>query len=102
LIVRSICDHYKCLPSDVENLTLDQITLLIVDTDDLAKLAGRRRASAGRLQSEGLMPRVPGGSLVQRIRAEKQRAKQGDRRARRERRAQRRADMIARLEAGEL
>ena len=91
MIVRMICEKYHKLPNEVEELTLDQIFLLIVDEKRLEKLGTRRQTSVHQLQREGVIPFTSGGSLVQRIRAQKlieakQALKAGKRQRRRERR----------------
>lgn len=95
MIVRRICEKYTCLPSDVENLTLDQILLLVMDEKRLERIGGVRQTSVQQLQHDGLVPPTSGGSLVQRLRAAKAlQAQQQQKAGKRERREQRRQALI--------
>jgi len=103
LIVRTICENYHCLPSDVEDLTLDQIITLTMDRDRLARAGQLWRTTPAALARAGAIDRTPGGSLVQRLRAAKRAAAATvDRRARRQRRAARRAELLRLRERGEI
>lgn len=93
-MIRRICEKYMCLPSEVEELTLNQVLLLVVPEKRLEKLGGQRRTSVGELQREGVIPLTGGGSLVQRLRAKMRAEKE---QAGREGRRQRRQERIARL-----
>ena len=91
MIVRGICEKYHKLPNEVEELSLDQIFLLVVDEKRLEKLGERRQTTINQLQQEGVIPFTGGGSLVQRIRAQNAAnrllaLKAGKRQRRRERR----------------
>lgn len=84
-----------CLPSDVEDLTLDQIFLLVMDEKRLERIGGVRQTSLNALQQEGLIPKTGGGSLVQRIRAAKERERQlAGKLNRKQRRRERRQQLI--------
>lgn len=94
--MRAICEKYRCLPSEVEDLTIDQIMLLIADYKRVEKLGGLRHASIRELQRDGAVPWVAGGSYVQRLRALKAlEAQQAKRAGKRERRQQRREQLVA-------
>lgn len=104
MIVRRICEKYHALPSDVENLTLDQIWLLVMDEKRLERIGGVRQTSVRALQQEGLVAPTSGGSLVQRIRAMKQQQAVDAERAGKKERKQRRREQLIRYkrERGEL
>lgn len=102
--MRRICEKYHCLPSEVEDLTLDQIFLLTVNEKSLEKLGGTYATTPQELQREGLIPATGGGSLVQRLkRAREAQAAAKAKEGKRERRQQRREQLIRyKRERGEL
>lgn len=101
-MVRSICEEYKCLPSDVENLTADQILVLALDRKKLAWAGKRWTGTPAELVTAGVVPRMPGGSYVQRLRAQRRAAATASNRAaRRERRAARRTAILNRRGTGD-
>lgn len=101
-MVRSICEQYHCLPSDVENLTADQVLVLALDRKNLAWAGKRWTGTPNELVSAGVVPRMPGGSYVQRLRAQRRAAaSETSRAARRQRRAARRAAILAQRATGD-
>lgn len=93
--MRRICEKYHKLPSEVEDLTLDQIWLLVIDDKRLERIGGVRQTSVNALQQEGLVASSGGGSLVQRIRRQKElQRQQSQRQGKKERRRQRRERLI--------
>lgn len=98
MIVREICEHYTGIsPLDVEQMTFDQIFLLICKKDSL-KRYGTIKASPQSLAERGLIS-LPdggmGGSYAKRLRAKRANQTDGEvRAAKRERRRQRREQLI--------
>lgn len=94
MIVRRLCEKYNCLPTAIEDLTLDQIFLLSVSEDSLERAGSTYRADVSELRRGGLI-HSGGGSLVQRVRAAQRRELAAQQKAgKRERRERRRRDLI--------
>lgn len=77
MIFRLLCEAYHCLPSQIEELTYDQIMILAMKKSHLEAGRGLGVIDADELRAMGKVPAVADGqprSLVQRIRAQKAKA----------------------------
>jgi hypothetical protein len=82
----------------VEDLTLDQLLVLIMSEKKLERIGSRRQTTVQELRREGVLPYIGTGSLVQRLRARaRAEARDHDRVGKRARRQQRREALIAYL-----
>lgn len=74
MIFRLLCEAYHCLPSQLEELTFDQIMILAMKKSHLEAGRGFGVIDADELRAMGKVPATGPGqprSLVQRLRAQK-------------------------------
>lgn len=97
-LVRELCEAYQGMhPGIIEDMTLDQIYLLVVNKGSLRR-RGRVTGSPQQLAASGVIPPLPGGgmgSYVQRLKAQRAEANAArEKLDKKRRRAERRAALI--------